>query len=177
MKIKGQKLQGPAIETLVLPRGEGVVVIKAQAVLDYSEFEKLCPLPKAPMKILKGGRKVPDFEEKNYKKSMEELNSLRTHFLILKSLQATEDLEWETVDMSNTATWPNYEKELKENFCDIEVQRIIMAVMNANSLNEEKLEQARADFLASQAQQQEKSSSQMEEQKNTPSGELASAPV
>ena len=38
-KIAGKTISGPNVETLVFPRSAGDIVLKAQAVLDYSDFE------------------------------------------------------------------------------------------------------------------------------------------
>jgi hypothetical protein len=45
----------------------------------------------------------------------------------------------------------NYDKELRDSgFSDTEVQRIIIGVMDANCLNDSKLDEAKKRFLRSQ---------------------------
>ena len=59
MKLHGQKIEGPNVEIIVIPRGgdKEDIVLQAQAVLDTTPFDKLCPVPTAPEKILKGGKR------------------------------------------------------------------------------------------------------------------------
>ena len=49
MKLAGRKIEGANVEYIVLPRGDGEpLVLKAQAILDYSPFDMLCPPPRPP---------------------------------------------------------------------------------------------------------------------------------
>ena len=150
MRIKGKKIEGANEEILVLPRGTGEdIVFRARAILDLDEFHKLCPEPKAPFLTKRGGETVEDVTDKRYKKQMEEYSKKRFAYMIVKSLEATEDLEWETVDLSDSSTWENYDQELKDSgFSHAEVARILNAVFTANSLNERKLDEAREHFLS-----------------------------
>lgn len=151
MKILGKKISGPNIEICVIPRGEEVIVFHAQAVLDMTPFEGMCPRPKPPTKIIKGGKRIDDFESPQYQILLDKYAQNRVNYMILKSLQATEGLEWESVDLSNVDTWGNYNQELKDSgFSEIEVMRIVNSTMIANCLSEDKLEEARSNFLASQ---------------------------
>lgn len=151
MKINGMKLEGPNIVTLVLPREYGDIVIRAQAVLDYKKFEALCPRPTPPMKIARGTGKVPDFDDRFYIGEISTYGAKKTAFMFLESLKATPGLEWETVSMTEPSTWANYEEELSSaGFSDVERQRILQAVIDANCLNETRLEEARERFLKGQ---------------------------
>jgi len=152
MKIKGQKIEGPNMEIIPIPRGDSQIVFQAQAVLDFDPFEKLCPEPKPPMKMLPGGREVPDLEDKKYKDEIDKHNQKRMAWMILKSLEATEGLEWEIVNLLDSDTWLKYDEELKKaGFSHMEIMRIVTGVMDVNSLNEDKIEEARKRFLSSQA--------------------------
>ena len=126
MKLKGTKVQGPNIVDIVIPRNGGqFYAFKAQAVLD-DDFDQLCPKPKAPTIIKAGVGKVPDFEDVNYRRELDTYASKRMAYIVLKSLQATQDLEWETVDMANPNTWIGYETELKESgFSQPEINLIV----------------------------------------------------
>ena len=157
MKFKGEKVSARNLEICVIPRGDGdSVVFKCQAVLDMDDFEKLCPVPKPPQRMMAGGKKVIDIEDPIYKHKIEDRNDKRISYLILKSLEATEDLEWETVVMGDSDTWGNYETEFKQaGFSPVEIMRIINSCMTANCLNEDKLKEARDSFLASQQAQLE----------------------
>jgi hypothetical protein len=174
MKLNGKKISGPNIVTLYLPRGDDVVLeIKCQAVLDYEPFLKLCPSPKPPEKLLKGGARVPDFENPRYKAQVAEFSTFKTHWMFLQSLKATVGLEWETVDMADASTWKNHEKELIDSgFSDIERQRMFNACMEANCLNETKLDEARERFLSGSltAKPLAESTFLNGEANNTPSG-------
>jgi len=149
MKYKGKKVEGRNLEIIPITRpGENLIFI-AEAVEDFEEFDKLCPEPKPPVKLVKGGQKVSDPNNPEYKKALDEYATNRINYIVLKSLLATKDLEWETVDFSKPETWSNFKKELKEaNLTDIEQGRIIRGVMKANALDEAMIEQARQDFLA-----------------------------
>ena len=152
MKLKGQKLQGPAIEVIVLPRQCGNLVFKAQAVIEDKEFDSLCPRPIPPKKLMPGGVTQINVEDPEYKKSITEFAIRRTHWMILKSLQATTDLEWETVKMDDPSTWSNFAQEfLESGLTAIEVNRIIDVVMTVNGLNEKKIDEATKAFLAGPA--------------------------
>jgi hypothetical protein len=151
MKIHGKKIEGSNIETIVIPRGDGdPIVFRCQAVLDMEPFDKLCPPPRAPIILKPGGKRITDIEDGKYKAQIEQHNNKRMGYLILKSLEATEGLEWETVKLSDPETWDGYQKELKESgFSSIEIMRIVNTCMAANCLDEARLDKAREDFLAS----------------------------
>ncbi len=158
MKIKGQKIEGRNIEICIIPRGGETpdVIFKCGAVLDITDFEKLCPPPVVKTKMMKGGKKVDDVDSPVYKKASDEHSKKRITYIILRSLEDTEGLEWETVKIDDPSTWDNYEQELKDSgFTNIEVMRIINAVMSANCLNDQLIEKARANFLLSQEQASE----------------------
>lgn len=177
MKLKGKKISGPNIEVVVLPRGQGEdLVFKCQAVLNMDDFDKLCPRPKAPIVIKKGGIKVEDVEDKGYQQELIEYAKKRMAWMVITSLRATDELEWETVDFGNQDTWAGYEKELRDaGLAEMEVARIVAGVMNANALNEERIQEARERFFTSTHQGTETSPSPTGEPNSTSSGEPASA--
>lgn len=173
MKLNGKKLDTPNIETIVFPRANGEdIIFKAQAVLDLNDFEKLCPEPKPPRMIKRGSIEPMDnVEDPAYKQSIFNHNKLRMDWLILQSLRATEELEWETVKYDDPSTWASYEQELKDSkFSLAEVQRIRLGVMAANSLSESKIEEARQRFFMREASKKLENSSQEVGQLNTQSG-------
>src|ERR1019366_5850700 len=98
MKILGRKSEGPNVEESVIPRGLTQIVLLATAVLDDTEFTTLCPQPKAKILMVKGGKKVEQTNETGYRASMELWARQRIAWLVVKSLEATEGLEWETVN-------------------------------------------------------------------------------
>jgi hypothetical protein len=151
MKMNGMKLECPNEVILVLPRQDGDLVFKAKAVTDYDEFDLLCPEPQAQVRTVKGGKKQVMATEPEYLRAINEHNQKRMCWIFFKSLQATQDLEWETVNITDPNTWTNYVDELKASgFSAVEINRINTAVLQANCLDEEKLESARKAFLAGQ---------------------------
>jgi len=177
MKINGRKISGPNVEVIVIPRLEGDIIFKAQAILSFKEFETLCPEPIAPKVMRRGVNQfVSNIKDPKYIKDMDDYSKRRTSWMILKSLSATEGLEWDTVKMDDPTTWNNLEDELKSSgFSEMEVGRIVTGVLTANCLNEDHLEQARQRFLASQRDQVENSTSQKVGQKTMLSGEPVNA--
>lgn len=167
MKFHGKKLTTCNVEYVVIPRPDGDIPFICKAVLDFDEFEKLCPFPKPPTRKIKGGIEMPNFEDPGYKAQIKDRGQLKLYFTILKSLRDTEGLEWETVELSNPKTWKNIEVELKESgFNQYEVEHIITGVLTANCLDERMMERARENFMtelearnASTSQQEEAQSS------------------
>jgi len=147
-----------------------------QAVLDMSGFDDNYPRPDAPTVKLANGKKFQDTEDKKYKEALSDYAELRFCYMILKSLEATPGLEWDTVDMSKPETWANYQKDLKAAGFNInEINRILQEVFDVNALNDDKLKEAKDRFTRSQALQAESEVqySQKDELGNTESGELA----
>ena len=167
MKIAGQEVQGISEEILVLPRLDGDLVFRAQAVQDYDAFEALCPEPKAKRMLVAGGWKE-DTKSPGYKKEMEEFAERRFAYIALKSLEPSE-IEWDTVNMDDPSTWANYMEDLKKaGLSATEVNRIVLCVMSANCLDEGKLEKARDAFLRGlEEEKTEKSSGPQDEQPST----------
>lgn len=148
MKYKGEKVKGRNREVIPFPREGGDIIFIAEAVQDWSEFEKLVSEPKPPTILKPGGTQIEDRKDPKYIKEVEKFNTLRTHYLILKSIENTPDLVWETVDINKPETWENFNKELQEaDFTEIEISRILVGVMRANSLDERMIDEARANFL------------------------------
>lgn len=172
MKIGGVQIAGPAQEILVLPRGDQSLIIRAEAT-NLDEFDVLCPEPKPPGKLTKDGW-IPDVDNENYRQTINNHNEKRIAYLVIKSLEPSE-IEWDTVSIDNPKTWINYVQDFKNaGLTTIEINRIVKCVMQANSLDEDKLEQARKVFLLGQAQAQKESSGQITEQPIMPSGEVVS---
>lgn len=170
MKIGGVELNGPNEEVLVLPRLSGNIVIRARAVSDLSEFEKLVPEPTPPGKLTKDGW-VPQVDDETYQKKVEHYSTQKFAYIVLKSLEPSE-IEWEGVDLANPQTWKNWTTELMAaGISAIEVNRITACVMQANALDERKLKEAREVFLRGLAEAQSASSGHPTEPESTQSGE------
>ena len=156
MKINGIRLDMPPVIVIPVLRDSGEVFFKAAAVLDFKEFDAVCPAPVPPM-IQRKGESVPtaDLEDKKFKENIDKYARQRTDYMIIKSLSATEGMEWEKVKLTDPTTYDQFEIELKESGLNqVEVGRLINAVMEANGLDESKIEAARKRFLASKAVQE-----------------------
>ena len=174
MKINGKKLDGPNIEVVVIPRQSGDLVFKAQAVLDYAECDKLNPRPHAPKKMLPGGVVQENVEDPRYQKALDEWATNKFYWMFIKSLQATEGLEWELVKLDDPKTWKEYKTEMqKAGLSPGEIARIEMCVTDACGLNQAKIDEATKRFLAGQAQAPVSESGPSSE----PSTTLSGAPV
>lgn len=158
----------PNVELVIFPRTiineQGVpvredIILQAQAVLDYKEFNDLVPEPKMRVKLVnKGGKvnKVDDLENKEYLIEKEKYAQLHVCWLVLKSLEVNSDLTWDSVDLTKPETWPLWEKEFTDaGFSQIEKSRLIQAVMSANGLDEDRVKEARDNFLASRPAQEQ----------------------
>jgi hypothetical protein len=150
MKIGGVELKGPNEEVLVLPRLSGNIVIRAQAVTDMSAFDAMVPVPKAPGIRTKDGFK-PDTKDVTYQAMQANYSDQRMAYIVIKSIELSE-IEWSKVSLADPTTWLGWQTELKEaGLSEIECNRIVICVMQANSLDEDKLRSAREVFLRGQA--------------------------
>jgi len=176
MKINGKKLDGPNIEVVVIPRQSGDLVFKAQAVLDYTDCDKLNPMPQPPKRLMRGGGTQENVDDPKYKKAVDEWALRKFYWMFVMSLKATEGLEWETIKMDDPSTWENYKKEMQTGgLSPGEVARIETCVTDACGLNQAKIDEATQRFLAGQAQAASAGSSQNSGQPSTPSGVPANA--
>lgn len=152
MKLKGKKIEGPPPEMIVFNRGDEDLVFKAKAVLDYKEFNKLCPEPKPPVNFKAGDDKgVEDEEDPDYKIAISKHGRLRYLWMMIESLSATEDLEWEKLNPKDPSTWELLTEEFENSgLTQFELVHLQMIVQKANVMNEEHLEEAKKRFLAKQ---------------------------
>lgn len=177
MRIAGQELGSPNIEVIVLPRtnkkGERYdLVLHAQAVLDIKEFDRLVPEPNIPDKLVKNKR-VPDPDRPDYQNKLTIRNEQRMGWLVVKSLAATEGIEWSKVDFTKPETFVFWREELEEaGFNQGELNQIVTGVMAANSLDDLRIQEAKKRFLASLSAGDKAQLSPEEEQQNIQSGGL-----
>ena len=158
---------------LILPRGEDRLVFKARGRRDMDEFDAICPLPKPPGKQTRDGW-VPNMNDPTYQQVASEWSKKRLGYLVVSSLSPS-NIEWDTVSLADPRTWPNWEKELLDNgLSQIECNRVLGLVMEANALDEEKLKKARDVFLLGQVPMPEEFSGPSTEPANTQSGTPAS---
>jgi len=157
MKLNGAQVDARYIETVVIPRGDAQYIFKARPLTAEDDlfFEKACPAPEPPMFQVPGKAVEADLTNAAYLLEKKDWTNARTEYLFFRSLQATEDLEWETVLEADPSTWGNIEAELlAAGFLQPEVIRIFNIVVEANGLDQSKIEKATKSFLATQAQLQ-----------------------
>ena len=160
MKLHGKKLDAPNNVIIPIPRESGDIILMASPILDYSDFEKMCPEPE-PREMLKpGGVREIMFNDPEFLKARVEWGEKRTAWISITSLSATEGLEWENVQLGDPDTWSGWCDELKAGgITDFEISRIINAIFTANGFNQEKIDEALANFLAGREKAQKSESS------------------
>jgi len=174
VRYAGKTYDGPRISTVVFPRGDDDIVIRAAAIRDQSAFEDSFPQPVPPTITKPNKPPYPDTLDAGYLTALNKWATNRTHWLIIESLKATPEIEWDTVT-ANPDTWGNYEAELQTaGFSPLEIALITNAVIQANGLDQEKIDEATQRFLASQAEQSKEQLSLHSEPETTLSGEPAS---
>jgi hypothetical protein len=157
MKIGGVKVTPPSEHLLVLERDEPLV-FRAKAVDNMDEFFAQVPEPKAPTHLTKEGW-TENLKDPSYRQRLESYNAMKLAYMVLMTLEPSE-IEWETVDIDNPKTWTNYGKDLENaGLTRVEIQHVVQLVLQANCLDEEKLDKARKDFLRTQALRADASSS------------------
>jgi hypothetical protein len=162
MKLHGKSLVRN-VKTVVIPRPDGPLVFKMQAVLDYDEFDKLCPTPEPPTVKPRDKPTFQDIYDEKYQAAITEWAGNKTNWMILKSLEVTEGLEWETVKLSDYTTWGNFRQELIDAYLTPgEIATIITAVTEVCGLSSDKIEEATQAFLVAQAQAENESSKDIE---------------
>lgn len=163
MKIGGVTVTPPSQKVLVLERDQGDIVFLAEAVQDFDDFNKLCPEPTPPKKMVKGVWKI-DETDQPYKQMREDYQVRQFSYIVLKSLEPSE-IEWETVDMDRPSTWSNWVTDLRDaGLTGVEIGYVKDIVWEANCLDEEKLKAARESFVLGRQKGQSEPSSQNTEQ-------------
>ena len=110
-------------------------------------FKKLCPEPTPPT-ILTPSGPVADTADAGYRAAIAGHQKRRTAYIVINSLTPSQ-IEWDSVDPSVPSTWENWETDLKAaGLFDVECSRILQLVLEANCLDEKKLQKAREVFLA-----------------------------
>ena len=154
MKINGASVDARYVETVVIPRGDSQFVFKARPLTAEDEkfFEEVCPKPQPPEFTIPGGGKEVDVTNAQYVKDRRAWSEKRSEFLFMRSLSATANLVWETVEEADSTTWGNLEEELlSAGFLNPEIITIFNAAIAANGLDSSKIEEATKSFLATQA--------------------------
>ena len=122
---------------------------------DWDVFYKTYPQPTPDYSITDKNGTHPDVNDPKYKKAILNWTECKTSYLVIKSLSATEGIEWDSVNMKDPQTWGNYTKDLTEaGFHDSEITRMINLAAEAQGLNGLKIEEATKSFLAREAANQ-----------------------
>lgn len=154
---------------LVLPRGDDNIVFRARGLMDMEPFNAQCPQPKPPGKLTRDGW-IPSNDDPTYQEVTEQWAKKRLGYIVAHSLEPSE-IEWDKVKLNDPRTWPDWEDDLREGgFSDMECSRILALVMEANSLDEEKLKKAREVFLRGPGPVPSEFSGLATGPENTPSG-------
>jgi len=160
MKLNGKTLDAPNDVIIPIPRDSGDIILKASPVLNDDEFLKMCPEPLPMEKLLKGGMRELMTDDPEYLKKRVEWAELRTAWISIQSLMATDGLEWEVVKLGDPTTWSSWRDELKSGgITDFEMGRIVNGIFTANGFNQEKIDEAMANFLAGRDKEPESESS------------------
>lgn len=167
MKILGQTIPPPSPEKITLYRESGPIVLTAQAILSFDEFDALCPAPKPPVEYGPDKKPTAVRDDPEYLKSIGDYSRKRQAWEFITSLSATEGLEWDTVKINDPNTWLNYEKDLKTCFTEEEIGKIILGTMEANNPSEKKRKEAFESFTPTQAPVEDQPTTQKEEQSNS----------
>lgn len=154
MKLNGKKPE-PHVVWCVLPRPDRELSFRCEAILDYSEFEALCPAPVPPATVTKNGKQA-NLKDTTYLTQVAARAAKQVLWMLLKSIEHTPGLEWETVDRNKPETWSKLEEELKDSgLNDYEIKRLANCIYQANALNEAVIEEARQAFLQRQVDEQD----------------------
>lgn len=159
MKYKGNKIQGPQPEIVAFPRtkiidGKQVVddlVFLIHAVLDFSPFTSKFPEPLPNVLKSPNGESKFDVGNKEYQEKYAKWQQYKMNWMFLQSIKGPSegDLEWEQVESNEPDTWANFREELKEaKLTPSQIQHLLNSALNFNSIDDEKMLEARNRFLA-----------------------------
>lgn len=135
MKFQGITVTKPPPKFMVLPHSElpgGQMVLQIAYMPDVKAYYAMFPEPFPKMLIQKAGsmEKEPDYEDKKYRKELEQYYSDLSHWIVLAAIGATDSKgrpflperdsarefdgpQFETVTIDDRATLANWEQELK----------------------------------------------------------------
>ncbi len=152
MKLRGTKLEERAVIPVVFERPSGSIVFTLSAVLNTSDFDKIYPEPKPP-KAIKKGIEFLNVKDPRYVAACEQRAIASTAWLVMETLKATPELEWEKVKIDDPNTWHLWKDELIESgFSAGEISYLIGKISEVNGLDEKRLDAARESFLSGQQQ-------------------------
>lgn len=159
MKING-KTPVKNTDFIVLPRPDEDIVITAEAVLSYDEFDKICPKP-VPPTIKRPGDKgeYVDFNDQQYKDRFDDWCTRRSNWFYITALKPSKNLQWDTVDPLDPETWGNWEVEMREAyFSDREMILVSNLCTRVSSMDDVALEAAKTRFISGTKSKEESQS-------------------
>lgn len=152
MKIKGIEFRPKSVKPVPIPREGGDIVFMMQPV--YDNYEDVYPEIQAPVITRPGQDPFVDFNDETYLKKLRKRVECRVWWTLMKSLEATEGLEWETVDPKVPETFANIEKELREALLTAgEIDYLVRTALEFQKIDEAAVKEAYDRFLATQSQQ------------------------
>lgn len=148
MHLKGQPIEPPKPELIVIPRASGDIILYASPIMSFEEFKAGVPQPKPPTITKRGEQPQDDFDDTDYKKAMKDFADVKFSWTLFKSLTlGTPDLVFDTIKSDDANTWNNFESEMLKTFTQGELNQIVTKVMEANGLNQSRMQEARDRFL------------------------------
>lgn len=153
MKIAGKSFDIPCEDAVPIIRGDEVFNIVVKPCPPVGEFENICKRPTPPVIKKPNEPDQVNIKDANYVAALDKYSDLKVAWMVITSIKDTPDLTFDTIDLDDQSTWMNYIDEFKSSgLSDSEINRIIKGVFSINSLDQEKIEQARKNFLASRRQ-------------------------
>lgn len=148
MKVNGKQLNGPRIVKVYLPTGDSEAVeFRFRPLRSDEDFSKVMPRPTPPEQLAPGGKKFYNENAPHYKLAMADWMAKKFDWEFLKSIDVTEDLEWEKVKIDDPNTWKLWKDEIGAHFGDNQTNKIFGGFIEAQFVTEETMEAARKTFL------------------------------
>lgn len=148
MKVNGKILSGPRLVRVYLPiSDDGAVEFVFRALRVDERFTDVCPRPVAPLVAKPGGVQFHDVEDAGYKTAIDSWADKKFDWEFLKSISATDGLEWSTVKDGEPETWKLWKNEIEEAFGVNGKDFLLKSFIDAQYITEETVERARESFL------------------------------
>lgn len=153
MKYKGNKPDGSRyMDVLVFPRPaekESIALWVRALDEEWDVWNEKCPAPPIPVETGADGEVIELEEDEGYLAQLQNWGVLQTDFLVVFSITFDANpLEWDSVKLDKPSTWRHWRTEILElGLSRIELNKVLAKCIAVNSLNEDLMDQARADFL------------------------------
>ena len=140
MKLNGVSIEARYKKTISFKRSPEPIVLTLHSFLGDEDFEKICPTPEPPLVTRPGGEKTAAPDDPDYQKELTDHSRKNLQYMIIKTIQ---DIEWETVDFDDPASWANWEKEFTDSgFSTNEVVLLQNQIFEVNGLSEDSVTDA-----------------------------------